>query len=34
MAITIRDVAAKCGLSVSTISKAFNNYADISKETR
>ena len=34
MAVTIRDVAAKCGLSISTVSKAFNNYADISAETR
>lgn len=34
MPVTIRDVAAKCGLSVSTVSKAFNNYADISMETK
>lgn len=34
MAVTIRDVAARCGLSVSTVSKAFNNYSDISAETR
>lgn len=34
MAVTIRDVAARCGLSVSTVSKAFNNYTDISAETR
>ena len=34
MAVTIKDLAAKCGLSISTISKAFNNYADISQETR
>ncbi len=34
MAVTIKDVAAKCGLSISTVSKAFNNYADISMETR
>jgi len=34
MAVTIKDVAAKCGLSISTVSKAFNNYADISTETR
>ncbi len=34
MAVTIKDVAAKCGLSISTVSKAFNNYADISAETR
>ena len=34
MAVTIKDLAARCGLSISTISKAFNNYADISEETR
>ena len=34
MAVTIKDVAAKCGLSISTVSKAFNNYADISESTR
>lgn len=34
MAVTIKDVSAKCGLSVSTVSKAFNNYSDISDETR
>lgn len=34
MAVTIKDVSAKCGLSISTVSKAFNNYADISLETR
>ena len=34
MAVTIKDVSAKCGLSISTVSKAFNNYADISPETR
>lgn len=34
MAVTIRDVAEKCGLSVSTVSKALNNYTDISEETR
>lgn len=34
MPVTIKDVAAKCGLSISTVSKAFNNYADISAETR
>ncbi len=34
MAVTIRDVAAKCGLSISTVSKAFNNYSDISPQTR
>lgn len=34
MAITIKDVAARCGLSVSTVSKAFNHYGDISERTR
>lgn len=34
MAVTIKDVSAKCGLSISTVSKAFNNYSDISSETR
>ena len=34
MSVTIKDVAAKCGLSISTVSKAFNNYADISEQTR
>jgi len=34
MAVTIKDVSARCGLSISTVSKAFNNYADISAETR
>ena len=34
MAITIRDVARNCGLSISTVSKVFNGYPDISEETR
>ena len=34
MAVTIKDVSARCGLSISTVSKAFNNYSDISAETR
>lgn len=34
MGITIKDVAAKAGLSVSTVSKVFNHYADISPETK
>lgn len=32
--VTIRDVSAKCGISVSTVSKALNNYSDVSPETR
>ncbi|MGN1020950.1 MAG: LacI family DNA-binding transcriptional regulator [Aristaeellaceae bacterium] len=34
MAVTIKDVAARCGLSVSTVSKAFNDYSDISPRTQ
>lgn len=31
---TIKDVAKKAGVSVAVVSKAFNNYKDISPETR
>lgn len=34
MSITIKDVAKRCGMSISTVSKVFNGYADISEETR
>ena len=34
MKVSIRDLAAKCRLSVSAVSKALNNYPDISEETR
>lgn len=34
MPVTIEDIAKHLGLSVSTISKALNNYADVSEETR
>lgn len=34
MAVTIKDVSERCGLSVSTVSKALNHYSDISEETR
>lgn len=34
MAVTIRELAAACGLSVSTVSKALNDYKDVSGETR
>lgn len=30
----IKEIAEKCGLSVSTVSKALNSYSDVSKETR
>lgn len=31
---TIRDVAKKAGVSISVVSKTFNNYSDVSEETR
>ena len=31
--VTIKDVALQTGLSVSTISRVFNNYGDISDKT-
>ena len=34
MAVTIRDLSKKCGLSISTVSKALNGYTDISEATR
>ena len=34
MSVTIKDVARACGLSISTVSKVFNNYPDISEGTR
>ena len=34
MAVTIRELSLKCGLSVSTVSKALNGYSDVSEETR
>ena len=34
MPVTIKDLSQHCGLSVSAISKALNNYTDISEETR
>ncbi|MBR5287006.1 MAG: LacI family DNA-binding transcriptional regulator [Clostridia bacterium] len=34
MAVTIRELSKACGLSISTVSKALNNYPDVSEETR
>ena len=34
IAITIKQLSASCGLSVSTVSKALNGYPDVSEETR
>ena len=31
---TIKDVAKKAGVSISVVSKAFNNYVDVSEKTR
>jgi LacI family transcriptional regulator len=32
--VTIRELSARCGLSISAVSKALNNYPDISAKTR
>lgn len=32
--VSIRDISIKCGVSVSTVSKALNGYKDVSEETR
>ncbi|MBQ4264824.1 MAG: LacI family DNA-binding transcriptional regulator [Clostridia bacterium] len=34
MAVTIKELSAACGLSISTVSKALNDYPDVSAETR
>jgi LacI family transcriptional regulator len=34
MAVTIRELSKRCGLSISTVSKALNGYTDISETTR
>lgn len=34
MAVTIKELSAACGLSISTVSKALNGYPDVSAETR
>ena len=32
MAVTIKELSARCGLSVSTVSKALNDYPDVSED--
>ena len=32
--MTLKELAGLCGLSVSTVSKALNNYSDVNEETR
>lgn len=32
--VSMKDIAAKCGVSVATVSKALNNHSDISDETK
>ncbi|GHU72639.1 LacI family transcriptional regulator [Clostridia bacterium] len=34
MPVTIREVSRRCGLSISSVSKALNNYPDVREETR
>lgn len=34
MAVTIRELSKRCGLSISTVSKALNGYTDISDATK
>lgn len=34
MGITIKDIAKKCGVGVSTVSRALNNHPDINPETK
>ncbi len=34
MTVTIKEVSQRCGLSISTVSKALNNYSDVSEATR
>ena len=34
MAVTIKELSIHCGLSVSTVSKALNDYPDVSEETK
>ena len=32
--VTIKDIAKKCGVAVSTVSRAMNNHPDINPETK
>ena len=32
--VSVKDIAARCNVSVATVSKALNGYSDISKEKR
>ena len=34
MGMTIKDIAKKCGVGVSTVSRALNNHPDINPETK
>lgn len=34
MSVTIKELSIHCGLSVSTVSKALNDYPDVSEETK
>ena len=34
MSVTIKELSAACGLSISTVSKALNDYPDVSAQTR
>ncbi len=34
MSVTIKQLSEKCGLSISTVSKALNNYSDVNEDTK